>query len=667
MSPEERQGFDIVQRVSAICGVVGVDGRHWAARDLEGARRAIAPLGPDGAGVWVGTAGRCGVAVAAALRFATPEDRHERVPATSPDRSLVLVGDLRIDNRKDLAAALGLDDSAAVPDSAFVLAAYTRWEAQFVDRVIGEFALAIVDEMRGGVLLARDAVGARPLCVHERRGVVAFASNALALTEIEGVGHGLDITRAAEVLALAYTSERTFVEGVRWVPGGTALWIDATGVRRWAWWNPDPGDQDDLAPHGKHERALRDAFDRAVSAQLHSAGPVGGMVSGGLDSTSVAATCARLMVPLRFKTYTSAPPPEWRSPWQGREDVLDETPLVRALARMHPNIDAAFVHVEGTRLLDMHEPLWELGAGPVRNPINLLWVVAIRERAAADGLTTLMTGDNGNLFFSAGGPLWLVDLLRRGRLATAFSEARAWRRASGDRWLRLVRADVMAYVAPRLWGRVRRLRGRPSPRDEWLRSSPLRPEIASQLDLLRMLLILDEGRVRDRRAHSVGGLRFSAAQTENAAALTAHTGVETRDPTVDRRVIEVAMRQPEWVRRRQGIDRAVVRGAMADRLPAAILHRSSRGAQLPEWLELMTAVRSDLARELDAVEQHATSRELIDVARLHALVQRWPDRSSGGDVNLTRDYAEALVRGLVVSRYLRWFEAHAARRSAYHP
>jgi asparagine synthase (glutamine-hydrolysing) len=189
----------------------------------------------------------------------------------------------------------------------------------------------------------------------------------------------------------------------------------------------------------------------------------------------------------------------------------------------------------------------------------------------------------------------------------------------------------------------------------------LREDVAKSLDLVQMLPILDEGLARNHRAYLLGALSYAATQADNAAALTALTGVETRDPTADRRVIEVAMRQPEWVRRHDGVDRAVARGAMADRLPPAILNRTRLGAQLPEWLDLMTAVRSELAHELDELARHPTSRELIDVARLRSLFERWPERSAGADRGVTHEYRAALLRALVISRYLRWFEARAAR------
>lgn len=647
--------------MSGICGVIGIDGRPWRTDDVLGMNGMIALLGPDAGGSWSGTAGRCGVALAAALRRATPEDAHDRQPAEGGGRSLLLVADLRLDNRAELAGHLGLRDDGAVPDTSFVLAAYERWRAGMLERLVGEFALALVDRVRGGVLLARDHVGARPLCVHERPGVVAFASTALALTALEGVGHHLDLDHAAENLAAAFASGRTFVDGVRWFPAGTAMWIDAAGTRRWPWWNPDPDEIDASSPFDAHARSLRGAFDDAVAARLRSSGQVGATVSGGLDSTSAAATAAAVLAPDPLPIYTSAPPPGWSGPELPKRDN-DESHLVRALAAMHPNMMPTFVHMEpGRSLFGLHEPLWELGAAPARNPCNVLWVHALRERAAADGVSTLMTGDQGNLFFSADGAWWLAASLRAGRVMTTVREAAAWRRSASVGSYRILRDHIVRpLLPPRVIRLGRRMAGRPDELREWLRASGLRPEAAAQLDLAALLPHLDHKRREGSRPFYVHYLRDVAGQADFATALVALTGVESRDPTSDRRVIEVALRQPEWVRRHQGVTRAVARAAMVDRLPDAIAARTRRGEQLPDWLDLMTAARAELVSELEQAEQHPTSRELIDTARLRALVDHWPDRDSAVDLDVMRDYRLALLRSLVVSRYLRWFEGRAA-------
>jgi hypothetical protein len=197
-------------------------------------------------------------------------------------------------------------------------------------------------------------------------------------------------------------------------------------------------------------------------------------------------------------------------------------------------------------------------------------------------------------------------------------------------------------------------------RDEWLATTALRSEIAADLDLTALVPVLDGWRRRDERSLGLFIVQAGAPQAEIRAALAALTGVEERDPTIDRGVLEVTMRQPEWVRRHDGVTRAIVRGAMADRLPAEIVHRKRRGEQLPDWLDVMTASHAELASELDELEHHPLSRQLIDTVRLRQLMKHWPARTARADPAVARDYRYALLRALLVSRYLRWFERRAA-------
>jgi asparagine synthase (glutamine-hydrolysing) len=647
--------------VSALCGLVALDGRPFGPPPLTGAMGVLAPLGRDGGGTWSGAAGRCGVAVGVALCHRTPEDLAERQPAQSEDGALVIVGDLRVDNRSELAGGLGMMDRPDMPDSRIVLAAYERWGDGFLDRLVGDFALAIVDRRRGGVLLARDHLGVRPLVVHERRGVVAFASNALALTEVEGVGRTLDVRRAAEVLALAYASERTFIAGVRWFPPAGAAWIDDRGMRSWRWWRADPHEIEDLGSRA-HEHALRSALDAAVAGQLRGLGPAAVATSGGLDSASVAATAALQLAPGPLRTYTCAPPPAWSGPERPGWDA-NETPLVRDLAARHPNMTPSFVHVaEADDLFDVHEPLWELGSGPALNPFGALMLHRICGRATVDGASILLTGQCGNSFFSADGPEWLAALLRAGRLGQLAREAAGWRRGTGDGWGQTLRA-LVGPLLPAAIRRHRRIRsGKLSPAQDWFAATALRPEPAAELDLARLLPHLDERRRVDQRRLAMWLVSTLSSQADGLAAMSANWGVEWRDPTADRRVVEVAMRQPEWARRNDATTRAVTRRAMVDRLPGSIAWRTRRGEQVPDWLDLMGRVRRPLSVELDGATEHDLSRELIDVERLAGLLATWPHSARRADLAVARDYQYTLPRALLVSRYLRWLEARLTHR-----
>src|SRR4051812_47853114 len=202
--------------MSAICGVVGTDGRPFAARDLAGVMHALRPLGPDREGTWSGPVGRVGVALGAC---------GSTQPVRSGDGAICVVADaVVLDCRADLLASLRAPSGESASDPELILAAYERWGESCLDRLSGDFAFAIADARRGGVLIARDQTGVRPLQVHQRRGVVAFATTALSLCALDGVGHELDRVRVAEWLALQPDTDRTFVTRVTTLRAGHCAW-----------------------------------------------------------------------------------------------------------------------------------------------------------------------------------------------------------------------------------------------------------------------------------------------------------------------------------------------------------------------------------------------------------------------------------------------------------
>lgn len=643
--------------MSAICGVVGLDGRRYTGADLQPMRATLAGLGPDGGGDWAGTAGRFGVAVAVARRNRVPEDRADRQPLHGADDT-VLVADVVLANRAELARQLGARDRPDVPDSRLVLAAYLRWGPGCLPRLSGDFALAVVDRRRGGVLLARDHAGIRPLHLHIRAGQVAFASTALALADFPGVGAELDIGRIAGFLAGLMTADRSWVANVAPVPPGGAIWISASGIRRWWYWQLDRPEVAADVPAAEHAAALRDAFEHAVRSRLRPTGGVGATLSGGLDSTSVTAVAAAALAPALIHTYTSVAPAGWLAaagpPPAGFE--YDESHLVADLAAAYRNLRPRFVDVVGVPLLAGYEPLFELGATPLRNPCNGTWLREIHRLAAVDGATTLLTGARGNMYFSADDPHWLVALLRRGRLLRAGREVRSWAAATGLPTWRVLRGSVARELAPlpvrrlyeaRPW---RRAPGRQSEVDEWLATTALRADLRGRVDLAEVTARIVAG----PREYAPIGVLGQAAGAEFRVACDAWYGVNSIDPTGDIRVLEVAAAQPAWVRRSDGMGRAACRAAMAGVLPDSIRLRSARGIQLPDWLDRMTDARAELAAELLAAREHPLTSRLLDIELLDATLRAWPAAAGPGS-GVLRQYRCMLLRALLASRYIRWF------------
>jgi asparagine synthase (glutamine-hydrolysing) len=646
--------------LSGICGALGLDGRPQVPADVAPMLRLLSRLGPDGQGDWAGDAGRLGVALGVALRRRVPEDRADRQPVSTGGGDVVVVADIVLDNRAELAAQLGEPDRPDVPDSRLLLAAYLRWGDGCLARLRGDFALAIADRRRGGVLLARDQVGTRPLHVYRRPGTLAFASTALALTAFPGAGAALDTARLAEFLAGVMASERSWIAGIDPVPPGAALWVTAGGVRQWRYWQLDVRHVAASVPADEQVAALRDAFDAAVRARLRRTGAVGATVSGGLDSTSVVATAALALAPEPLRTYTSAPPPGWQGAVRPGFEA-DESRLVIDLAGRYPTLRPRFLDARGWSFLAGWEEIFATGGVPARNPCNMTWLGAIHVQAAADGVSTLFTGAGGNLFFSADDPRWMADLIRHGRLTAAARELRAWAPAGAPLWP-AARHTALAELAPvRLvrWYHAAR-NGRLPRRDaaaRWLAGTALRAQV--RVDVSSLLPALDERRGRALRDLAMAALLGRAAQAELRAGVDAWSGLRTTDPTLDIEVLRLCAAQPSWVRRQAGLTRAGCRLAMADRLPDSIRLRTARGAQLPDWLDRMTDARAELAAELAAIADDPVAREVIDVQRLAAAMRDWPAPSEPLAAQREDTYRAVLLRGLLAGRYARWLREEA--------
>src|SRR5690606_14493696 len=125
---------------------------------LNAMRARLAHRGPDGDGAW--TSGPA--ALAYTHLITTPESVNETQPVVAPGGALALVADARLDNRAEVLAALGQPDTGQ-PDSAVLLAAYACWGEAALERLVGDFALAVWDATRRQLVLARDPMGVRPL------------------------------------------------------------------------------------------------------------------------------------------------------------------------------------------------------------------------------------------------------------------------------------------------------------------------------------------------------------------------------------------------------------------------------------------------------------------------------------------------------------------------
>lgn len=134
-------------------------------------------------------------------------------------------------------------------------------------------------------------------------------------------------------------------------------------------------------------------------------------------------------------------------------------------------------------------------------------------------------------------------------------------------------------------------------------------------------------------------------------------GVELRDPTGDRRIIEYCLAIPdEQYINRKGF-RYLATRAFADRLPKSVLHNPLRGAQDPGWYLRMQQTKAELELEYQRLLQNATAQQVLDLPRMRKLLDEWPDDSANwNSKEILGKYRQGLSRAFMVGRYIRWFE-----------
>jgi len=629
--------------MSAIAGLLRFDGRPVARHELERAAGALRQYGPDRSDIYANGS----VGLAHMMMRMTPEDAFDRQPLRGPSGAMISA-DLRLDNRDDLVARLGLEQQATTwPDARVLLAAWEKFGDDVWPTLRGPFAVAIWDPRRRALTLARDHLGLNVVMWHRCAQFFAFATMPNGLFML-GAPRELSEQKLADFLVLNHAEQATTLyRDVFRVRPAHVMQITSDGaISERRFWSPDDAEPVWLQSDQDYADGLRDVLDRAVRRQMRSAYPVGCLLSGGLDSSSVSALAARALGEnnRRLAAFTGVP----RRGFGGQMPAghyADETAFVEAIAAQAGNIDVSYVHNDECDDFGELERFFAALDGPVRNPGNLGWALRALRLARGRGHRVLLGGLAGNSTISWNGWAQAAGHLKRGRLLTAYRQWRLfYRLTSHSRW----DAARRLFVEP-----LRRTQPAPA---SWLKHAAIRPDFAAVMQV-------------DARAQNSGhDFSYRARGDERTAALTqvdyagdwsaaekAVTGVEVRDPTADIDVVSYCFGVPAEQYLAEGIDRSLIRRAMWGLLPDAVLTNRTSGMQAADWYEKLDSRRGELKRQIADLAASPLARRVIDIARLQRAVDNWP---SGGwhRSEVFAEYNLALTRGIAGGRFLRWFE-----------
>jgi asparagine synthase (glutamine-hydrolysing) len=560
--------------VSGFAGILRFDGGEVDPSALDAMAAALAHRAEGPPRRWAeGAAGLVHLAAPT-----TPMAAREVQPLADASGQVVLVLDGRVDNRRDVRAALGpaRGDLRDDTDAELVLAAHLRWGEAAVAHLVGDLAYAIWDGRTQELVCGRDATGRRPLVyLRARRAghdALRVASEVPGLLADRSIARRPDLGFLAEHLAGSIRSTTaTLWDGVHRLPPAHALVARRDGAvrveRAWSW------DRSAAVPRSHTARddarlagELRDLLDEVVGDHLVAPDPVAAELSGGIDSTAVVALATD-----RLAAEGRAPLDVHAIVRPG--DPGDDTPYLRAAAE-HLGIAVAEHDPPPRTMAELEAEVrrsLDLPGAP-----NLAMAYPHLAIARAAGARVVLTGLGGDERFT-GSRLAYADDLRRLRLRglrrAAADDRRTWGTSSAGH--QLLRDGVLPLLPAGIGARVERATGRAASYHQWipepfrravelddrLHQPPIRGRVLAAEERARFL---DDGTgIRERELLDAGW----TAQ-----------GVEARAPLDDRRVVEHALRLPDDVLRRGGTTKWILREAVGDRLAPPVRTRTGKAS-----------------------------------------------------------------------------------------
>ncbi len=644
--------------MNAIFGLFNLDGAPPAQEELTSMRQALAYWALDGGQTW-----RHGPVGLGCLNAAsTPEAVGERLPLHHAPSGLTLTAGARLDNRLELLERLEISAPATVvTDAELILQAYLRWDEACISHLDGDWHFAIWDERQRRLFLARDQHGNTGLYYYHDSRRFVFASSKKGLLALESVPKRPNLLRLAQLLtAWPGDGVQTSYEHISRLPPAHCMAVSPEGVKIRRYWSPENVSELRLKTDDDYVDAFMEVFTQAVSTRLRSLRPVGVTLSGGLDSGSVTAMAASLLRQRdeRLLAFTSIPLSD-PSRYTDERRFGDETSLAQETARLAGNVEHVLIpagHI--TPLAAIERMLW-VHDEPVHAAGNQHWLAALLEEARQRVVGALLTGQMGNAVISwAGAGESLLPMLEPSSLFArpeeqpgfwqAFGSARAGAKLS--HWGAVRRFLLKPLALPMMYQIRSRFR---LGANAWKGYSAIRAEFARQIGLQREMaqagylpLLTHPDPLQQRLAIIQPGRSvLGASWHEKGGAY----GIEVRDPTQDRRLIELCLAIPETQYQRQGVDRWLIRRAMRGYLPDAVRLNTRRGLQAADLAARLLSSRREVEMALTRLDQHELARQVLDLQRMQGILA---SLESGLTHEKNAACGTILMRGLMVGFFL---------------
>lgn len=561
--------------MSGIFGIVCFDGRAIDLTDLRRMSEKMAHRGPDGSDILLDK----NVGFGQLMLCSTKESLNEQLPYQDSASGLLITADARIDNREELISALSIKSSLDSPitDSQLVLAAYQKWDKACVDHLLGDFSIAIWDKRTQSLFVARDHMGLRPFYYYSYGNTFVFASAANAIAEVSVVSTQISDGRVADFLIEeleGINNTATFFKNIYRMPPAHFGLVEKSNISFHPYWKPDPETSLQLGSDDEYADALEEALTLAITARLRSHRPTSSMLSGGVDSSTVAGLARKINQESgggSFRTYS------------GVSDDMSgcvESGYIKQVI-YQGSLDPVLLSPSEVK---NYSSEIERISKIVEDPFDENWMILrlIFLTAHENGNIVVMDGMGGDIVAGLS-PSYPSYLLRQGDIRHAFREIAAsrinfWEEDIG--WMKAHAQAIRPAIVPHFLRRLRAgIRTRNLQEADY-KDSMLSEDFANKVKL--------PGRWKEYRGQRTSGLclslrhahaelitvPFQTVAIERYTRLASYCGVESRQPFFDKRVVELCLSLPWQQKAQNGYLKYCLRNVLQRVAPAEVAWRT---------------------------------------------------------------------------------------------
>lgn len=600
-----------------MCGIAGFVGRG----DLDTLRRmteAIRHRGPDADGLWREEAN--GVHLGH-RRLSIVDLAGGAQPMWTRDGQVGVTFNGEIYNHAELRAELkasGCEFVTDHSDTEVLLHAYREWGDGFVDRLNGMWAFVIYDRRAQRLFGSRDRFGKKPLYWFHEHGTFGFASELTALTQHPECPRSISPLSLKKYFAYCYIpAPRSIYERVWKLPGGHSFSYDVVKaeLKTWKWWEfvlePDPvPDEAELC------EMIRHTLDGAVKRRLMSDVPLGVFLSGGIDSSGIAALAAQHVPKGQLNTFSI-----------GFEDpTFDESSYAKRVAE-----DLGTRHHHETLDLDKSVELLPELISHLDEPLgdSSLLPTYLLSRFTRQHVTVALGGDGGDELFAG------YDPMKALRTAEIYRQLVPRPMHAGIRHL-AARMLPVSHANMSFDFKVKRfLRGLSHPPRLWnaVWMGALEPKEISRLfrEKTKVEEIYSEAidawdscaqtNTVDRALQFWTNLYLQDGILAKVDRASMMCSLEARSPFLDIEVVDLARRIPWQLKLRGKQTKWILKQALRPLLPAEIVDRPKKGFGMPigRWMR-------ERKFEFDAVAPNGLARGFIERKRVAHLANHSDER-----------------------------------------